>query len=50
MPNELAWEIEVEIVHAEYVSDEDEFRFRDQMTALGFEPDEIDSHLEALRT
>lgn len=44
------WEIEVEMAHAEFVSDEDEDRFRSRMERLGFESDEIDTHLEALRT
>lgn len=44
-----SWEVEVELVHADYVADEDEARFRREMARLGFEPDEIDSHLEALR-
>lgn len=45
-----SWEVEVEIVHADYVADEDEARFRREMTRLGFDADEIDSHLEALKT
>lgn len=44
------WEVEVEIAAADYVADEDENRFRREMERLGFYPDEIDSHLEALRT
>lgn len=45
-----SWEVEVELVHADFVADEDEARFRAAMARLGFDEGEIDSCLEAMRT
>jgi len=39
------WEIEVETAHTDFDADRDEARFRARMERLGFEPDEIATHL-----
>lgn len=49
MPNQALWEVEVELAAADFLVDEDERRFRAAMERLGFDDDEIDAQLEALR-
>lgn len=43
------WEVEVELAAADYLADEDGPRFRARMERLGFEADEIDAHVDALK-
>jgi hypothetical protein len=50
MPTDVLWSIEVEQAAEDFQKDGDERVFRSRMAALGFEPDEIDRHLEDMQS